>query len=90
MNSKKTGNSIKVKLLIAIMSVALVFTMMPLTMGNSYADDNSTVAENQVESDVVGADQTSEDADVVETEESTDIPMITAKGYTSLVLKGNL
>ena len=49
MNSKKTGNSIKVKLLIALMSVALVFTMMPLTMGNSYAEDEPVVTDEQVE-----------------------------------------
>ena len=64
MIKEKTGKGMKAKLLIAILSVALVFTMMPLTMGNAYADDDPVITDGQgevVTEEAVGADEVSED-----------------------------
>ena len=64
MIEKKTGKGMKAKLLIAFLTVALVFTMMPLTMGNAYADDDPAVTGDQiaVENEAAETDETSEDA----------------------------
>lgn len=103
MNSKKTGNSIKVKLLIALMSVALVFTMMPLTMGNSYAEDESVVTDEQVEAvgeETVDMEEPADVDTVIEEEEDAAEPEavveakseeLTAKeAEPSVLVKGNV
>ena len=43
MDKRKTGNSLRAKLLMAFLSIALVFTMMPLSIGSVYADADPVV-----------------------------------------------
>ena len=105
MISKKTGNSIKARLLIAVLSVALVFTMMPLTMGNSYAEDEPVVTDEQaaeVGEEAVDADEPADVDSVIEKEKTVVEPetdalkaksesdVLSAKGATSVVITGDV
>ena len=83
MIEKKTGKGMKAKLLIAFLTVALVFTMMPLTMGNAYADDDPAVTGDQiaVENEAAETDETSEDA--IADEASEDIIVDETEGLST-------
>ena len=94
MSKKKMGNKIMSKLLMAMLSVALVFTMMPLSMGFAFADDDPVVAPEPAETvvdEVTAPEEPVEGVTAVENEDiNADTLSAKEEAGSSVLIKGNV